>query len=212
MTRSWRQRIAMRRSRTVAVVCCLTATAAAAVAAVQRFVLKPVAVQEARGVLARMDTSVLPEGAKGVQFARGQVFRVEADGRAEVTVLPVQFYTAHPGLVQGIDRRTDLCGVLLADAAGKPRFEPLADNDTDGAVQCSGVQGVGLARATGEHPEVLLVFRVHTVHRSWSDPYAVTWSGNDGRYVMEHLSLPAGMASTDTLTIPQLRRWVNAGR
>lgn len=202
----------MQRSRAVAAVCCLAATVAVAMGAVQRFVLKPVAVQEARSVLARMDASLLPEGAKGVQFARGQVFRVEADGRAEVTVLPVQFYTAHPGLVQGIDRRTDLCGVLLQDATGKPRFEPLADNDTDGSVQCSGVEGVGLARATGEHPEVLLLFRVHTVHRSWSDPYAVTWSANDRRYDLEHLSAPAAMQAMDTLTIPQLRRWVNAGK
>ncbi|GAA3770917.1 hypothetical protein GCM10022270_34510 [Terriglobus aquaticus] len=178
----------------------------------QRFVLKPLPVPEARGVLARLDTSLLPDGAKGLQFVRGQVFRVETTGKPEVSVLPVQFYTAEPGLVQGIDRRTDLCGLLLVDAAGKTRFEPLADNGTDGAVQCSGVQGVGLARPTGDHPEVLMLFRVHTVHRSWSDPYAVTWSGNDGRYVMEHLSLPAGMATSDTLTIPQLRRWVNAGK
>ena len=201
----------MRRSKVLAMWCCGVALSAA-LAGAQRYALKPLSGQETRSAQAGLDMSLLPEGAKGLQLARGQVFRVDAAGRTEVTVLPVRFYTAAPGLVQGIDRRSDLCGVFLSGAGAKARFEPLADNDTDGSVQCGGVEGVGLARGTGTHPEVLLLFRVHTMHRSWSDPYAVQWSSNDGRYVLEHLAAPAGVRAGDKLTIAELRCWVSAGK
>ncbi len=184
----------------------------AACAGAQIYSLRPLGRADAQTAQAGLDTGLLPDGAKHLQVVRGQSFRVQAADRTEVTLLPVQFVTAEPGLAPGMDRETDLCGIYLIDAAGTARFAPLADNGTEGAVQCGGVEAVGMARGTGAHPQVLLLFRVHTVHRSWSDPYAVSWSDGDGRYVFEHLSAPAGVRPTETLTIARLRQWVNAGK
>jgi hypothetical protein len=191
-----------------ALLLCLFA-AAALCASAQNFTLKPLSPAEIQSVSASLDKTLLPDGAGKVQVAGKQSFHVQIAGRTDVTLIPVRFSISEPGLVQGINRDTNECGLYLVDASGKSRFDKVADSDTDGLIQCSGVDGVGLAHSPGAHPQVIFIFSAYTVHRSWSDPYLVSWSDNDGRYVIAALSAPAGTAPTDKLTIAEARKWVD---
>jgi len=190
------------------VLLCLFA-ATASCAGAQNVTLKPLSPAEIQAVNAGFDKTLLPDGAGNIQAAGRQSFHVQIAGRTEVSVIPIRFSISEEGLVQGISRVTNECGVYLVDASGKGRFDRVADSDNAGLIQCGGVEGVGLAHRPGPHPQVILIFGAYTVHRSWSDPYLVSWSDSDGRYVVEELSAPAGASVTDKLTIAQVRSWVD---
>jgi hypothetical protein len=191
-----------------ALLLCLSA-ATVARAGAQNFLLKPLSLAEVRSFNGSLDKTVLPDGAGNMRVAGGHAVRVQIAGRTDVTVIPVQFSISEPGLVEGISRDTNQCGLYLIDASGKARFERVAESENAGLIQCCGVTGVGLAHSPDSHAQVLVIFSVHTIHRTWSDPYLVAWSDNEGRYVAEALSAPACAVPTDKLTIAQLRKWID---
>lgn len=185
-------------------VCCLLiATAAGA----QQFRLKPLSPTELSSAPAAIDKTLLPDGAKHVQVASRQSFQVQQARRTELTILPVHFSTSEAGLVPGIERINQQCGLYLRNPSGKSRYTAIGPQDT--AIQCDGIEAVGLARDQAAHAQILLIYTLHTVHRSWSDPYLVSWNQNENRYSIEAMTPPASATQTPKLTISQLKHWLD---
>jgi hypothetical protein len=153
---------------------------------------------------------MLPDGATKIQIVDKQSFRALSAGHTELTLVPVRYTISESGLVEGIDREHDQCGIYLIEPSSKAHFEKTVEGDEGGPIQCSGIEGVGLARGHGPHAQVILLFNAHTVRRSWSAPYLVSWSESDKHYVVEALTRPAGASATGNLTIAQVRKWVES--
>jgi hypothetical protein len=176
----------------------------------QNDTLTPLKAAEIRSIERALDRALLPTGATDVHVVTSQTFHLQHAGHTELTLIPVRFAIAEPGLVEGIDLEHDRCGLYLIEPSSTTRFEKMAEGYEAGPIQCSGIEGVGVARGHGPHAQVILLFNAHTVRRSWSAPYLVTWSENDKHYVVEALTPPAGISAADNLTIAQVRKWVES--
>ncbi|QEE27607.1 hypothetical protein FTW19_06085 [Terriglobus albidus] len=176
----------------------------------QNGALTPLNAAEIRSVERALDRSLLPKGATDVHLVTSQTFHVQSAGYTELTLVPIRYTISEPGLVEGIDREHDQCGLYLIEPSSTTRFEKMVEGDEAGPIQCSGIEGVGLARGQGPHAQVILIFNAHTVRRSRSAPYLVSWSENDKHYVVEALTPPAGVPVSDSLTIAQVRKWMES--
>lgn len=176
-------------------------------AVAQNAALTPLNPAEIRSLESALDKTLLPKGATDVRIDK-QAFHVQSASHIELTLIPINFIIAEPGLVEGIDRTSDECGLYLIEPSGKTRLEMVSENN--GPVQCTGVKGIGLAHGQGPHAQIILLFNAHTVRRSWSAPYLISWSENDRRYVMETLAPPDRATETGNLTIAQVRKWVKS--
>ncbi len=169
---------------------------------------------EARGVVAARDGSVY------VGDAHGRIFKVEADGRAQLILNPANWTTARPDQVQGM--ALDSAGILYVADPGSNRIwrlpgrgEPIAGNgqdhsDPDGPALSTAIlapHGVVLDGSGRVYFSERSGYRVRRIEpdgslRTIAGTGVAGYSGDGGPATAAQLNGPAGLAlSGSTLYI-----------
>lgn len=145
--------------------------------------LHPVAAAEVKALTAKLDHALLPTHSSHIEVDAKQVFRLTADGKPDLVLVPVKFWRDEPeALLRG------RCGVFLVQPDGGQKFiyTVTGKEDAEPATQCGGLLAVRRTPHDGPKPTLRLTYRMFDPPRFEGQlDIMLQWDDKAGTYRVE---------------------------
>lgn len=162
---------------------CLLLLVLAGPASAQEGRLHPVAPAEVKALSAKLDQALLPSHSSHVEVSAKQVFRLTAEGKPGLLLVPVTFWHDEAELML-----RGRCGVFLVQPDGAQKFvyTVTGNEDTEPATQCGDLLAVRRTPHDGPRPALTLTYRMYDPPRFEGElDVVLTWDGKAGTYKVD---------------------------
>lgn len=146
--------------------------------------LHPVAAAAVKELSTHLDRALLPSHSSHMEVEAKQVFRLSAEGKPDLLLVPITFWHDEPeAMLRG------RCGVfLMAADGGSERFvyTVTGNEGAEPATQCGALLAVRRTPHDGPRPALRLTYRMYDPPQFEGQlDVTLTWDGKAGTYKVE---------------------------
>lgn len=163
---------------------CLLLLVLARPASAQEGRLHPVTAAEVKTLSAKLDRALLPSYSSHMEVSAKQVFRLAAEGKPDLLLVPVTFWHDEAELML-----RGRCGVFLVQPDGAQKFVYTVtgkEEDSFPATQCGDLLAVRRTPHDGPRPALTLTYKMYDPPRFEGElDVVLTWDGKAGTYKVD---------------------------